>query len=98
VSRLALLEPGVAAARRPRFDFNDEFDSSVFRERFDFFLARSIWSHASKAQIRAMLDGFVRDRSEGASSWRRSCRRAPSIPTTKATSGWGPVTGRMWWG
>jgi hypothetical protein len=59
-----LLEPGVEAVKRPRFDFNDEFDTSVFRERFDFFLARSIWTHASKAQIRRMLDGFVRDRSE----------------------------------
>ncbi|MGH9884636.1 MAG: hypothetical protein ACREBE_03860, partial [bacterium] len=61
-----LLEPGVAATKRPRFDFNDSFDTAVFGERFDFFLARSIWTHASKPQIRRMLDGFVRDRREGA--------------------------------
>ena len=29
--------------------------------KFDFFLARSIWTHASKRQIEATLDAFVRD-------------------------------------
>ncbi|HVF60766.1 MAG TPA: glycosyltransferase [Thermoanaerobaculia bacterium] len=56
-----LLEPGLAACKRPRFDFNPDFDSSVFAERFDFYLARSIWTHASKPQIRRMLDAFLRD-------------------------------------
>jgi len=56
-----LLEPGVVEAKRPRFDHNQEFDSSVFGMRFHFFLARSIWSHAAKPQISGMLDGFVRD-------------------------------------
>jgi hypothetical protein len=48
-------------AKRPRFDGNAEFNSSVFATRFDFFLARSIWTHASKPQIEAMLESFVRD-------------------------------------
>jgi glycosyl transferase family 4 len=61
-----LLEPGVADARRPRFDSNPDFDSAVFGERFDVFLARSIWTHASKAQIQRMLDGFQRDGAPGA--------------------------------
>ena len=61
-----LVEPEVQAAKRPRFDGNDVFDTSVFRERFDFFLASSIWSHASKPQIEHMLDGFLRDTSEHA--------------------------------
>ena len=47
--------------KRPRFDFNANFDSSVFGTKFDFFLARSIWTHASKAQIEATLESFVRD-------------------------------------
>ena len=61
-----LLEPGLAACKEPRFDFNPDFDSSVFAERFDFFLARSIWTHASKPQIRRMLDAFLRDAAPGA--------------------------------
>ena len=36
-------------------------DTSVFGTQFDFFLAGSIWTHASKKHIEVMLDGFVRD-------------------------------------
>lgn len=56
-----LLEPGVGDAKRPRFDHNAAFDSSVFGQTFDFFLACSIWTHASKPQIELMLDSFWRD-------------------------------------
>lgn len=56
-----LFEPAVLAEKQPRFDHNPEFDSSIFGERFDFFLARSIWTHASKSQIARMLDAFLRD-------------------------------------
>jgi hypothetical protein len=55
-----LLDPEVIQTKYPRFDHNDRFDSSVFGERFDVFLARSIWTHASKAQIEHMLDAFAR--------------------------------------
>ena len=55
-----ILEQDVRQAKRPRFDANATFDASVFRERFDFFLAYSIWTHASKRQIRMMLDSFLR--------------------------------------
>lgn len=54
-----LLTPELRSGKRPRFDSNDRFDFSVFGTRFDVFLARSIWSHASKAQIEGMLDSFV---------------------------------------
>lgn len=50
--------------KRPRFDFNAEFNTSVFGQRFDFFLARSIWTHASKPQIESMLNSFTRDTEE----------------------------------
>jgi SAM-dependent methyltransferase len=53
------LTPGVQTEKRPHFDNNDQFDFSVFGVKFDVVLARSIWSHASKSQIEAMLDGFV---------------------------------------
>ena len=56
-----LFTPEERAMKQPRFDFNADFDSSVFGISFDYFLARSIWSHASKRQIEAMLDSFVRD-------------------------------------
>jgi len=56
-----LLTDAEISLKRPRFDFNPDFDSAVFRTRFDFFLAGSIWSHASKRQIQSTLDSFVRD-------------------------------------
>jgi hypothetical protein len=56
-----ILEPEVLRAKRPRFDTNPHFDTSVFKEKFDFFLAYSIWTHASKQQIEVMLDSFLRD-------------------------------------
>ena len=54
-----LLEPGLADLKKPGFDHNLDFDFTVFGEKFDFFAALSIWTHASKPQIQAMLDGFV---------------------------------------
>jgi hypothetical protein len=56
-----LFTPPELALKEPRFDFNSRFDSSVFGVRFDFVLARSIWTHASKMQIEATLDSFIRD-------------------------------------
>ncbi len=54
-----ILEPGLADLKKPSFDHNEDFDFTVFGEKFDFFVARSIWSHASKQQIQKMLDGFI---------------------------------------
>ena len=56
-----LLEADTVRIKRPQFDFNAVFDSSVFGAQFDFLLARSIWTHASKRQIETMLDAFLRD-------------------------------------
>jgi hypothetical protein len=56
-----ILEPETLQAKRPRFDTNANFDTSVFGTQFDFFLAYSIWTHASRRQIEVMLDNFVRD-------------------------------------
>lgn len=61
-----LLEPGLADLKQPRFDNNSDFDFTAFGETFDFFVARSVWTHASKPQIRAMLDGFRNTASPGA--------------------------------
>ena len=54
-----VLEPAAREEKQPRFDTNDRFDFSVFGEKFDVVLARSIWTHASKAQVQTMLDGFA---------------------------------------
>lgn len=59
------VEDEVIAARRPKFDHNDRFDASVFGTTFDFFLARSVWTHADKSQIESMLDQFVGHAREG---------------------------------
>ena len=53
------IEPDVFSHRQPKFSNTDEFDFSVFGETFDFFVARSIWSHAPKEQITKMLDSFL---------------------------------------
>jgi SAM-dependent methyltransferase len=54
-----ILEPGLVELKQPRFESRADFDFSVFGVAFDYLLARSIWSHASKSQIVRMLDGFV---------------------------------------
>jgi len=53
-------EIGEAMVRRKecRFDFNDQFDSSVFGETFDFIVAQSIFSHTGRAQVEACLQSF----------------------------------------
>ncbi len=60
-----ILEPGIAEAKRPRFAHNDDWDFSGFGVEFDFVVARSIWTHASKAQIGSMLDSFAKSAAPG---------------------------------
>lgn len=59
-----VLDPYLVAQKRPRFDHNADFNFSIFMQKFDFFLARSIWTHASKRHIQTMLDGFVNTSNE----------------------------------
>ncbi len=68
------LEPGLVEAKRPRFDNNSTFDVSVFGDLFDCFMARSIWTHASKPQIQTMLDSFKRHSSPDAVFLTSYCR------------------------
>lgn len=58
----ALVEAGkrivgeeLLSTARPTIDHNDGFDLSVFGCRFDFGVARSVWTHASMAQVRHLL-------------------------------------------
>jgi SAM-dependent methyltransferase len=55
-----IVEPEVVQRAHARFAHNDDFDFSVFDERFDFVIARSIWTHAAQPQIAAMLASFAR--------------------------------------
>jgi SAM-dependent methyltransferase len=55
-----IVEPDVVQRAQARFAANDDFDFSVFGERFDYVIARSIWTHAAKQQISAMLRSFAR--------------------------------------
>jgi SAM-dependent methyltransferase len=54
-----VLESETLEQKRPRFDTNDRYDLSVFGEKLDVVLARSVWSHAPKSQVEMMLDSFV---------------------------------------
>jgi hypothetical protein len=66
IGKTIMLGDDLVALKRPRFDTNSTFDTAVFGEKFDFFLAYSIWTHASKPQIERTLDSFVRDSAIGA--------------------------------
>ena len=60
-----LMEPDEMEKKNPRFNTNHVFDFTVFNQSFDFFVARSIWTHACKKQISTMLDGFTQTAAEG---------------------------------
>ncbi len=61
-----ILEPHILETKQPRFDANPTFETSVFNETFDYYLAYSVWTHASKQQIAVMLDNFLRDAKDDA--------------------------------
>jgi len=61
-----ILDPNQIEHKKPRFDKNSDFDFSVFNEKFNFVIARSIWTHASKFQIEKMLDSFVKNSEDDA--------------------------------
>jgi hypothetical protein len=71
VERLAvgtesILESETLRIKRPSFDSNATFDTSTFGQKFDFFLAYSIWTHAPKHQIEVMLNEFAHNSREDA--------------------------------
>jgi hypothetical protein len=44
--------------KQPAFSNTPDFNFSLFGEKFDFVIARSIWTHASQDHIRTMLEQF----------------------------------------
>ena len=89
-----LFTPEIVSAKRPRFDFNPHFDSSVFGTTFDYFLAGSIWAHASKRQSKRPSIPSSATRLGEEFSSRPTCRRNPSMTTIRAIVGSEPVTNR----
>jgi SAM-dependent methyltransferase len=82
-----LLEPGLANLKKPAFAHNADFDFTAFGETFDFFVARSIWTHASKPQIQIMLDGFVKT-ARGGATFLTSYRPSTLFGHDYAGEGW----------
>jgi SAM-dependent methyltransferase len=54
-----IVEPETVARAQAHFSDDDSFDFSAVGTGFDLVLARSIWTHASKQQIAAMLASFA---------------------------------------
>jgi len=59
IGKTEILGRDILNEKRPRFSSNDRFDPSEFGVLFDFFIARSVWTHASRGQIEEMLDRFL---------------------------------------
>jgi SAM-dependent methyltransferase len=66
IGKEEILGAELIAEKRPRFLTNDRFDHTEFETQFDFFLARSVWTHASREQIRTMLNAFAAHGAEDA--------------------------------
>ena len=58
--------PELQAEKRPRFEYNGDFDFSPFGVKFDVMVARSIFSHASPAMIGKAMDSFRDNSAPGA--------------------------------
>jgi SAM-dependent methyltransferase len=54
-----IVGPELISEKAPSFAHNDDWSFSAFGTNFDFVVARSIWTHASKSDIATMLDSFV---------------------------------------
>ena len=52
--------------KSPTLRHHTDFSFSVFEQKFDFILARSVWTHTSQAQICTMLNEFARSSNERA--------------------------------
>lgn len=49
----------VQEVKRPRFDYNTDYRTDVFGERFDFIIAQSIFSHTGDEATRKALHAFA---------------------------------------
>jgi hypothetical protein len=91
-ARRALLEPGVEEQKRPRFANNADWDLGVFGIAPRFVVARSIWSHAPKSAIAALLDSFAK---VAAPDGLLLASYVPAVRAPRATSGLAGVADRV---
>ena len=54
-----IMSPNSMIYKTPIFHYNEDFNLQIFNTKFDFFLAYSIFTHASKDQTKIILDEFV---------------------------------------
>lgn len=83
--------PELEAEKRPRFTFNGDFDFSPFGVKFDFVVARSIFSHASPRLIGLALDSFRDNAAEDGimlASYRLGVKEDETVETTESED-WG---------
>ncbi len=55
-----IVQKDVIEAKQPHFSNNADFDFQVFGTKFDYVVARSIWTYAAPQQITTMLDQFAK--------------------------------------
>ena len=66
IGKKIVIDSKILQDKKPKFNTNSDFEFDVFGTTFDYFIARSIWTHSSKKQIEKMLDQFVRHSSPSA--------------------------------
>ena len=54
-----VLQKDLCKKKKPTIHHNTDFTFSAFQKKFDYVIARSIWTHASKGQIMIMLEEFI---------------------------------------
>lgn len=59
LGRKEVVGEDVIRTKRPSFSNRDDFDFSTFGQKFDFVVARSVWTHAAPSQVELMLDQFL---------------------------------------
>ena len=61
-----VLGPQIFEEKEPQIDHNSDYNFGVFDVLFDYCIARSIWTHCSRAHIEKMLDQFLKYSEEDA--------------------------------
>jgi len=64
IGKSKILGREILEDKKPQFNFNEDFNFNCFKQKFDFVIARSIWTHASKKQIIQMLDSFIKTKTK----------------------------------
>jgi hypothetical protein len=81
-----LILDDAARAKQPLFSLDEDFTFGTFGRRFDFVIAFSVWSHASKEQIGRMLDAFRATARPGAKFLASWFPPRPGMPDYRGTS------------